>query len=340
MPKLTRRNLITSTAALGAAALPLRHLAAATDPFEPVLDAARGLEQLHSLSIAVDGDTRLAQVLRGPPLGATVNIKSLSKTVVAALTGIAIDRGQLSGPDARLGAVAPGLIPANADPGVADLTMADLLTMQAGLERTSGPNYGGWVMSRDWVADALARPMVQAPGGGMLYSTGSYHVLGAVLTEVTGRSLLQLARDWLGEPLGTSFATWTRDPQGRFLGGNNMGMTVEGLLRLGETYRRGGLFGGEPVLSPAWVAASWLPRTRSNFSNHDYGYGWFLTSVGNRRLAYGRGYGGQMLFVMPALALTVVVTSDPNRPARSQGHAGALHRLLAERIVPAVLAAG
>jgi CubicO group peptidase (beta-lactamase class C family) len=90
------------------------------------------------------------------------------------------------------------------------------------------------------------------------------------------------------------------------------------------------------VLPASWIEASWVPRTRSPFSNHDYGYGWFLADAGGHRVAYGRGFGGQMLYVVPDLGLTVAITSDPTRPARSDGHVGDLNALLAGAIMPAV----
>jgi hypothetical protein len=40
-----------------------------------------------------------------------------------------------------------------------------------------------------------------------------------------------------------------------------------------------------------------------------------------------------MIWVVPDLALTVAVTSDPDRPARSGGYAGALHRMVEEEIL-------
>lgn len=320
-----------STLALALAALPLRAAAQSAEPFAATADRARGLDQLHGLLIAIDGQPRLAEAFRGPALNRVVNVKSVSKTLVAALTGAAIDRGALpGGTEARLGDLAPRLIPRDADPRVAELTVADLLTMQAGLESTSGPRYGEWVSSRNWVADALSRPMIREPGEGMIYSTGSFHVLGAALSVATGRTLLSLARDWIGAPLGIDIAPWTRDPQGYYMGGNNMGLSPRGLLAFGEAFRT-----GEGLVSADWIRRSWTARTRSPFSGDDYGYGWFLTEAAGHPVRYARGYGGQMLYVLPDLRMTVVVTSDETRPARSGGHVGDLNRMLAEEIIPA-----
>ena len=323
--------------ALGGLALALRGPARAEDPgLARVARRAAALDQLHGLIVAKDGEILLAEAFRGPSLDRPVNVKSISKTLVAALTGAALDRGLLDGVEQRFVEVAPDLIPAEADPRVAGITLAHLLTMQAGLQRTSGPYYGRWVASRSWIGHALSRPFVAQPGERFLYSTGSYHLLGAALAVASGRSLLALARAWLGGPLGIAFDPWTRDPEGYYLGGNNMTLAPLELLRFGEMFRQDGLWQGRRVLGKAWIETSWQPRTRSPFSGHDYGYGWFLASAGGGDLAYARGYGGQMLFLVPSRGLTVVVTSDPNRPALSHRYAGALHRLLAEAILPAV----
>ena len=93
------------------------------------------------------------------------------------------------------------------------------------------------------------------------------------------------------------------------------------------------------VLSRDWIDASLVPRTRSPFSGLDYGYGWFLGRARGHPFALARGYGGQLIAVVPDLALTVAITSDPTRPARSEGYFGELMRLLADTIVPEAEAA-
>ncbi|MBL8708815.1 MAG: serine hydrolase, partial [Rhodospirillaceae bacterium] len=254
-------------------------------------------------------------------------------SLVSALVGRAIGDGVLPGVNAPILPLLSKRAPANLDPGVARITLEHLLTMTAGLERTSGPNYGRWVQSGDWVAHVLSRPMVEAPGGAMLYSTGSSHLLSAILTDATGRSTLDLARAWLGQPLGIEIPPWERDPQGIYLGGNNMLLSPESLLRFGEMYRRGGVHDGKQVIPGAWAAESWRLRTTSRFTGHGYGYGWFIFALGGYPVYYAWGYGGQMLYVVPDLRLTVVITSDPAAPSGRSGYARDLHRLMAEHIV-------
>ena len=343
--KYSRRSLIVGATASAASLMTIRRSAAAGNVIEAppsidpealhrVADHAAGLEQLHGLIIAQNGEVLFEQAFRGRPLDRNVNVKSISKTIVAMLTGVAMDRGLLESVDQKIGDLAPSLIPVGADPRVHDIKVADLLTMQAGLERTSGRYYGRWIASDDWVRFALNRPFVSKPGERMLYSTGSYHILGAILARLADANLLELARSWLGKPLGIEISPWTRDPQGFYLGGNNMELSPFALLRLGEMTRQGGLWQGKQVLSAGWLEASWKPRTSSPFSGHQYGYGWFLARTGRHDLAYARGYGGQMLYVLPSINLVVVITSDSTRPARSYGYAGDLHRLIADLVKP------
>jgi CubicO group peptidase (beta-lactamase class C family) len=293
-------------------------------------ERARGLGQLWSLVVAVDGEEVLAEAFRGPGLDRPANVKSVSKTLVATLTGAAIERGDLPGVDAPMMDYLGRRAPAGLDPRVERITVAHLMTMTSGLEGTSGARYGAWVQSRDWVGYALSQPMRGEPGRTRGYSTGDFHLLGAVLAEACGASLLELARGWIGRPLGIEVPAWTRDPQGLYMGGNNMALSPRAMLAFGEAMRKG----GAPVVSRGWMREAWTPRTSSPFSGHSYGYGWFLADFRGERVAYARGYGGQMIYVLPGVGMTVAITSDPNLPARSQGHAGDLNRLVADYLVP------
>jgi len=309
--------------------------AEATQPgFEAAIARASSLDALETLLVAQDGETLVEEGFRGNRTSSATNIKSASKSVVSALVGIAVDKGLIEGPDQPIADFLQADFPADPDPRLATVTVGNLLSMQAGLERTSGGNYGAWISSRNWVRDALRRPFVAEPGGPMLYSTGSTHLLSAILTRVSGRSTLQLAREWLG-PAGVRVTDWERDPQGVYLGGNQMAMTPRSLLAFGELYRRGGLAAdGTRILSPEWIRQSWEPRTTSRFHDGRYGYGWFIDRFADHDVLYGWGYGGQMIYVVPDLALTVAITSDETRPSARDGYVRELHRLLAETVIP------
>lgn len=330
---LARRAFLAGVPAL-ALPLALPFPLKAQTRFAATLRAAESLSQLHAIVIARGGEIQLSEALSGPAVERAVNVKSVSKTIVAALTGAAIDRQVVPGLQATLTEVAPGLIPDDADPRVGALTLENLVTMQAGLERTSGGNYGAWVSSRNWVDYALTRPFVAEPGGRMLYSTGSFHILGAALAEAADATLLELARDWIGNPLNVEIPPWTRDPQGFYLGGNEMALSPLAMLRFGEMYRQGGTIDGTRVLSADWVRRSLQPLTRSPFSGLGYGYGWFVGEAGGESIALARGYGGQIICLVPGREMTVVITSDPTQPARSEGYFGDLMRLIGETIVP------
>ncbi|WP_298089819.1 serine hydrolase [uncultured Sphingomonas sp.] len=296
---------------------------------------ARRLPRLRSLLILRDGQVLAEQRFNGgPPLNRPVNIKSASKSVLSALVGIAIAKGVLTGVDQPVLSVLGSDAPPNPDPRLTRLTVEDLLTMRAGLERTSGENYGRWVSSRNWVRFALAHPFVDEPGDAMLYSTGNTHLLSAMLTRASGRDTHALMRNWLAEPLGITIPPWSRDPQGIYFGGNDMMMSPRSLARFGELYRLGGVIDGRRIVPVRWIEESWTPRTVSPWSGGQYGYGWFVGTSRGHPLRFAWGYGGQMLFIMPDLKLTVVMTSDPGG-ARDNGHIPALHTLLDDGIVPA-----
>ena len=73
--------------------------------------------------------------------------------------------------------------------------------MRSGLQSTSNRYYGAWVKSGNWVQYALDRPLLAEPGTYMDYSTGSSHLLSAILTKATGKSTWQYAQEVLAKPL-------------------------------------------------------------------------------------------------------------------------------------------
>lgn len=303
------------------------------DPMEELVERARALDALEALLVARDGELLVEEGFRGHSTTATTNIKSASKSVVSALVGIAIDKGILEGVDQKIAPILRDKLPKDPDPRIEEITIGHLLSMQAGLRPTSGPNYGRWIAARDWVAAALAEPFEDEPGGGMLYSTGSTHLLSAILTKKAGKSTLELAREWLKPVEGFRIGHWMRDRQGIYMGGNQMAMSPRSMLGFGELYRNRGKAGDTQVISEEWINQSWRPRTKSIYHGDEYGYSWFISEMGGTPVYYAWGFGGQMIYVAPEVGLTVVMTSDENQPSASNGYRDKLHALMADIIL-------
>ena len=300
---------------------------------------AAALPRLHSLLVARHGELLHESYFNGRGREARANIKSASKSIISALVGIAISEGHLVGTDQKVAAFFPGYLGGNVDPRIHQVTIGHLLSMQAGLEPTSFGNYGEWVTSGNWVRSALTRDFVDDPGGRMLYSTGSTHVLSAILTEATGQSTLAYARERLFRPLGIELVPWTRDPQGIYFGGNEMHLRPREMIAFGELYRNGGRHAGDALVPEAWIRDSWTRRTSSPYNGHGYGLGWWMRRAAGHDVYFAWGYGGQYIFIVPDLELTVVMTSDAIAP-RERDHNRTLHDLLAGYLIPAAEAGG
>lgn len=308
---------------------------AQADALGPLLAQAANLKPLKTVMIARNGETIVSRGYHGHTVTAPTNIKSASKSVISCLVGIAIAKGLFTGVDQKIAPLFAADLPAKPDPRLHEITIGHLLSMQAGLARTSGMNYGRWVASGNWVRAALAQPFEEEVGGLMQYSTGSTHLLSALLTRAAKRSTLELARDWLGPVEGFSIASWDKDPQGVYFGGNQMAMSAASLLAFGELYRNQGRNKrGAQVLPESWIADSWRPRTNSKFTGDEYGYGWFMRDMAGHKVPYGWGFGGQMVYVVPSLGLTAMMTSEDRLDPRGQGgHRDDLHQLMTEIVV-------
>jgi CubicO group peptidase (beta-lactamase class C family) len=294
--------------------------------------AAKELPRLHSLLVSQRGELVLERYYNGAGAARTANVKSVAKSIISALVGIAIDRRLIAGVDTPIVAYFPEL-KKDRDQRKVKITVEDLLTMRPGLESTSNRNYGAWVQSRNWVQHALSRPLLADPGELMDYSTGNTHLLSAILTRVTGTSTWQFANDSLARPLGFALARWPRDPQGIYFGGNDMLLTPRQMMAFGELYLRAGRVDGKSIVPERWIETSIVPRGRSSFSGQRYGYGWWVRELAGHDAYYAWGFGGQYIIVVPDLEMVVVATSSPTVAEDRRSHRVTLFDLIEQQII-------
>jgi CubicO group peptidase (beta-lactamase class C family) len=300
---------------------------------ETIRAAAAALPRLQSLLVSRHGKLVFEYYAKGMGPTRVTNVKSVSKSIISALVGTAIDRRILDGLNQPIARFFPELTK-DPDPRKARITVEDLLTMRSGLESTSFDNYGAWVRSRNWVAHALNQPLVSEPGTAMEYSTGSTHLLSAILTKATKGSTWAFAQESLGKPLGFTFSRWPRDPQGIYFGGNEMLMTPRQMVAFGQLYLNRGRVGDRQILPASWVDASCTPRGRSRFNpDQTYGYGWWMRDFAGRQGCFAWGYGGQYILVFRDLGVVVVTTSSTAVSDERRDHRRQIFEIVERHIV-------
>lgn len=262
------------------------------------------------------------------------NIKSASKSLLSVLIGIAIDKGYLESVDQPIGEFFPDYFDSNPDPIKESITIEDLLTMRSGLASTSRGNYGRWVTSNNWIHYKLNQPLRGIPGQDRIYSTGNTHLLGVILTRATGMSTLQFANKYLFDPMDIQITGWDRDPQGYYLGGNNMAMRPRDMIKMGQLMMDVGEYNGTQLVPKEWIIKSIEPVTGRISGVEDYGYLWFRRMAGDFHMIYAFGNGGQYIMILPELDAVLSVTTRTETGEPTRDYRRHLFTIIDQDIVP------
>jgi CubicO group peptidase (beta-lactamase class C family) len=291
---------------------------------------------LHSLLIVRNGYLVSEMYVYPYSAGQVHFIASVTKSVIGALVGIAIQKGDIKDIQQPLFSLLPEQGVANLDDQKKAITLEDLLTMTSGLDCHENPEPGEAFMqaSLNWVQFMLDLPMAAQPGTEFNYCTGAVQVLSAILQGATGMSAREFANQNLFAPLGIgpiSEARWPSDPQGVTTGGYGLALTPGEMAKLGYLFLNQGQWDGETIVPAEWVAASTASHANQG-DKKEYGYLWWIDPQGKWYAALGRA--GQHIFVYPAENLVVVFTSD--LPFSNDADLIPLQELLDQYILPAV----
>ncbi len=296
--------------------------------------ASTTINSLTSLLIQQNGDLLTERYFNGMQKGEATNIKSASKSIISLLVGIAVDNEFIEDINQPIKPYFTDYFAANPDSVKENITIKNLLTMQSGLETTSFHNYGRWVISDDWVKFALDQPIEKQPGSDMVYSSGTSHLLSAIITKSTGMSTKAFAEKYLFRPMGIITGGWDRGPQGYYMGGNNMALKPTDMIKIGQMVLNGGVYQGEQIVSADWLEQSFQTYTRSNFNPYNYGYMWWKKQVGGHQVHFAWGFGGQYIFMIPSLDAVIVMTGSLGNADQSRSYKEPVFRLLREHIIP------
>ncbi len=234
---------------------------------------------------------------------------SVSKSITATAIGMAQDDGLLTVDD-HLMDFFPSLGSRENRRNMRDVRVRHLLAMATGHDVDTMEIMRA-LPNEDWVRIFMGVPIVFPPGTHFLYNSGASYVLSAIVTARTGKSPRDYLRDRLWGPLGVVDPPWENSPGGLNLGASGVRLTTEELLKLGLLYLRGGSWGGQQVLSEAWVRdATSVHVSNGADADDDWAQGYGFQIWRSRHDSYRLdGRYGQFAFVLPSSDAVVAITA-------------------------------
>jgi CubicO group peptidase (beta-lactamase class C family) len=323
------------------------------------LDAALGddaYEGVHSVVLVRGGklvyerhlsgdDEKLGVTKEGVVFGpdSLHDVRSITKSVVGILYGIALDQGKVPGPEMGLFKAFPEFIHLARHPLRYRISVDHTLSMTMGVDWDemnrpySDPNNSEIAMYRapDSLRFVLERPMAAPPGEVWTYSGGATTLLAEMIRRGTGVELVDFAREQLFDPLGITAFEWLTDYYGRPHAAAGLRLRTRDMAALGQLVLQSGQWNGTQLVPADWIATSTAPHAEA-IDGCNYGYQWWLCRTEDGlNVIEGSGWGGQQLLIMPDTDLVLAVNcglyGDPDAWRRAYG-------LLEQVIVPALQA--
>jgi CubicO group peptidase (beta-lactamase class C family) len=286
------------------------------------------------------------------------DLRSVTKSVVSALVGIAHDEGLIPSLDQPVVRWFPEYPELNT-PERKRVTLAHVLAMTSGFEWNedvpyNDPRNDEIRMTRDPqpLRYALSRPFASNPGDDYKYNGGLTQVMAAVLVRATKTSLQEYARTKLFEPLGITDVEWLGDLAGMPSAASGLRLRARDLAKFGSLYLHGGKWNGKQVIPASWVELS----TRRHFrfrqstgrdrtaagAGGEFGYGYFWwyscypSAAGLIEVRAAVGNGQQRVFVIPGLDMVLTILAGRYNDFTHGTTLGT--RILRDHVMPAVKA--
>ncbi|MCH9672967.1 MAG: beta-lactamase family protein [Gammaproteobacteria bacterium] len=244
------------------------------------------------------------------------DVRSITKSIVSLLCGVAHSNGLLPDLDATVFELLPEYQDL-ATQGKDRITVRHLLTMSAGLAWNEDIPYHHEANSErqmaaapDPIRYALSQPLIRDPGAAYTYNGGATAVLGAILERLAQRPLDRYAESAMLSPLGIDAYEWIRFSTGQPMAASGLRMRARDVAKIGQLVLGRGLWQGNKILPTAWIDDATAPSI-NGAGLYFYGYHWWLgRSLVRRkevRWIAAVGYGGQRLYIVPDYDLVLVV---------------------------------
>jgi CubicO group peptidase (beta-lactamase class C family) len=285
------------------------------------------LPGLHSVLIMHKGEILAEQYFPGedecwgkvlgivqPDASSLHDLRSVTKSVVSLLYGIALSDGLVPKLDEGLTAQFPEYGDLAADPARRGILVRHALTMQMGTEWSedlpyTDPRNSEIAMERaaDRHRFALDRPMVGEPGGDWTYNGGATAIIACLIAKGVGKPIDIYARETLFSALGIENYEWITGSDGVPVAASGLRLTIHDLAKIGKLIIDNGAWQSKQIVPADWLTDSMTPYADLP-DGLRYGFFWWLAPDGSPpHWVAGIGNGGQMLMINPATQLIVVV---------------------------------
>ncbi|MBN2683531.1 MAG: serine hydrolase [Bacteroidales bacterium] len=233
---------------------------------------------------------------------------SVSKSIISALIGIAIDEGKIEDEFCPITNFLPELL--SKDSSFSKIRIIDLLQMRSGLwlnENFYNPfsDIGKAYFGRNLKKLMKKLKIEKQPGLSFNYFNYNTQLLSFILEKATGKTTAEYLSEKIWIPLGMeSNASWSTDSKKH----NNVkaycciNAVARDFAKIGRLYLNKGLWNGKRIISEKWVEKS-TKAIEKGFSY--YGYQWWLNNAkaGDFMAA---GILGQYIYVFPYKNLIIV----------------------------------
>lgn len=285
---------------------------------------------IHSLLILKDNQLLYEKYFNGYTKDSIHNTRSSFKSITSLLVGIAIDKGFIKDVNQKVYEFFPEYPWLRTDPLKKLLTVKNLLEMKSGFDceefNDTKDCEDSMSLSKNWVEYSLKLPMKNKPGEIWSYTSINPMILSGILKKATNMSVKDFAAKYLFGPLDISFYKWTVYPSGNAMTAGSFYIRPRDMLKIGQLVKDKGIYKHKQVISKKWITES----TRCNILIPDfsfmksskskigfpqsayYGYYWYRETVKTNdieeNLLFASGNGGQYIFIIERLNLTIVFT--------------------------------
>lgn len=251
-------------------------------------------------------------------------VQSVTKSVLALLVGIALDRGAIKSLDQPVASLLPTMAPQAQGANDQPITVRHLLTMTAGFEVRSDVR----VRDADDPQRLMQRPRRAPPGAVFEYDNLSSNLLAIALEAAVGQPVEAFARQVLFEPLGIAGFDWESGRNGHNLGFAGLSLRTRDMARLGQLALQQGTWQGRQLVPKEFTASAVQPQNAGGRPvGLAYGYLWWVSPAGSAtRTFIASGFGGQLVWVYPPLDLVVATTAPATEASNTRGQAMTLIR--------------